>query len=238
MTPVSIPAPRPRLPGALRGALRAGLLAGAIGLAIGASGCSTSAPKPLTGVDLAEVQTFPYFKVYWAGPRFLGWPLAAADGTRSYISSIGDSVYYGNCISGKGLLTGGNCLLPLQVTTVIYGIHSNQDLGAQKNVLLRGVPAVVYDGGHSIELYTERMAVDIFSSSYAHAVAAADQLYPINAPGSATANLPPPVFCPGLYGPEPEDVQLAMNNLPGHACQEDEAEVAFQKRVKHEGPGY
>jgi hypothetical protein len=212
----------------------AGVLIAALGVALGASGCSTSAPRPLVGLALAEAQTFPYFPVYWAGPRFEQWPIAAADGTRSYLSNIGDSVYYGNCVSGKGLLAGGNCLLPLQVTTVIYGIHSNQTLGAQENRLLRGVPATIYDEGRSIELYSGRTAIDVFSDQLSHALAAVQRLYPINAPGSAAENLPQPVFCPGLWGPEPANVQLAMAHLPRHACQEDEAESAYAKTIKGE----
>ena len=212
----------------------AGVLIAALGVALGASGCSTSAPRPLVGLALAEAQTFPYFPVYWAGPRFEQWPIAAADGTRSYLANIGDSVYYGNCVSGKGLLAGGNCLLPLQVTTVIYGIHSNATLGPQENRLLRGVPATIYDEGRSIELYSGRVAIDVFSDQLSHALAAVQKLYPINAPGSAAENLPLPVYCPGLSGPEPADVRAVMVHLPRRACQEDEAESAYTKGIKGE----
>jgi hypothetical protein len=218
----------------LRAAARAGVLVAALGLTLAASGCSTTAPRQLGGAALAEADTFPYFPVYWAGPRFEHWPLAAADGTQSYLANIGDSVYYGNCVTGKGLLAGGNCLTPLQVTTVIYGIHSNATLGPQENRLLRGVPATIYDEGRSIELYTGRVAIDVFSDQLSHALNAVRQLYPINAPGSASTNLPPPVYCPGLSGPEPADVKAVMRSLPGHACQQDEAEVAYTKRLKGE----
>jgi hypothetical protein len=218
----------------LRAAARAGVVMAALGVTLLASGCSTGSPRPLGGAALAEAASFPYFPVYWAGPRFEQWPLAAADGTRSYLSNIGDSVYYGNCVSGKGLLAGGNCLLPLQVTTVIYGIHSNATLGPQENRLLRGVPATIYDEGRSIELYSGRVAIDIFSDQLSHALAAVQALYPINAPGSASAPLPLPVYCPGLSGPEPADVRAVMLHLPRRACQEDEAEVAYTKRVKGE----
>jgi len=213
---------------------RTGVLVAALALTLLAGGCSTTAPRPLTGVALAEEEAFPYFPVYWAGPRFGQWPLAAADGTRSYLANIGDSVYYGNCVTGKGLLAGGNCLTPLQVTTVIYGIHSNSTLGPQENRLLRGVPATIYDEGRSIELYTGRVAIDVFSDQLSHALAAVQMLYPINAPGSASQNLPLPVYCPGLSGPEPADVRAVMEHLPRHACQEDEAESAYTKGIKGE----
>ena len=135
------------------------------------------------------------------GPTFAGHPLAAVDGQASYDSGVGDSVYYGDCVQGKGIFGGGSCLLPLQVTTVIYGLHSNSTLGPQRNTVIRGVPAVVYDEGRSIELYSGRLAIDIFSDTFAHAYSAALRLRPLNAPGSAAGNLPAPVFCPGLSGP-------------------------------------
>ncbi len=115
------------------------------------SGCGTTHPPPITRAALTEAQTFPYFKIYWAGPTFAGSPLAAVDGLKSYSAGIGDSVYYGDCVSGKGLLGGGgSCLLPLQVTTVIYGLHSNSSLGPQRNTLVRGVPATIYNEERSI----------------------------------------------------------------------------------------
>ena len=72
-----------------------------------ASGCGTVHPPPLSSRGLAEAQTFPYFKVYWVGSSFIGRPLVAVDGLKSYSTAIGDSVYYGDCVNGKGLLGGG-----------------------------------------------------------------------------------------------------------------------------------
>jgi hypothetical protein len=206
------------------------LAAGCAALALG--GCGTSQPRPIAAVELAEAQTFPYYRIYWVGPRFDGHTLAAADGLRGYIPTVGDSVYYGDCVQGKGLLGGGgSCLLPLQVTTVIYGLHSNSALGKQRNMLVRGVPATVYDEGRAIEIYSGRVAIDIFSDTFAHALQAADELRPLNAPGSATAPLAPPVYCPGLSGAVGASVAQAMANLPRHACQRDAAEVAYTKSL-------
>ncbi|HEY2282585.1 MAG TPA: hypothetical protein VGH60_03430 [Solirubrobacteraceae bacterium] len=197
--------------------------------AFAATGCGTTrAPEPIGASELAEAQTFPYYRIYWAGPTFQGEPLVAADGRKSYNISVGDSVYYGDCARGHGVFGGGgSCQLPLQVTTVIYRLHSNSALGPQRNMFIRGVPATVYDEGRSIELYSGRVAIDIFSDAFSHARAAALQLRPLNAPGSATAPLPPPVYCPGLYGPQEPRLRHAMAHLPGHACQTAAAEVAF-----------
>ena len=53
---------------------------------------------------------------------------------------------------------------------MIYRLHSNSTLGPQRNMLIRGVPATVYDEGRSIELYSGRVAIDIFSDTFAHAL--------------------------------------------------------------------
>jgi hypothetical protein len=201
-----------------------------------AAGCggATGHPGPIEPSELAEAQTFPYYRIYWAGPRFQGQPLVAADGRKSYNSSVGDSVYYGDCAHGHGVFGGGgSCTLPLQVTTVIYRLHSNATLGPQRNMLIRGVPATVYDEGRSIELYSGRVAIDIFSDTFASAHAAALRLRPLNASGSAMGTaLPAPVYCPGLSGPQELGLQRAMAHLPGRACQRAAAEVAFTNSLR------
>jgi hypothetical protein len=218
----------------LRDGLGRGLLAVVLTTlaALAATGCSTGQPGAISRGDLAEAQTFPYFRVYWVGRSFQGHHLAAVDGLKGYIASVGDSVYYGDCVQSKGIFGGGSCQLPLQVTTVIYHNHSNKALGAQRNILVRGVPGVVYDEGHSIELYTGRVAIDIFADTYAHAIAGALRVRPVNAPGSATGDLPPPVYCPGLWGPIEPPIQHALQTLPGQACQRAQANEAFAQAVR------
>ncbi len=170
--------------------------------------------------ELAEAQTFPFYRVYWVGPQFGSYSLAAADGRQNYSSSVGDSVYYGNCLPGKtSALDGGGCELPLRVTTLTYTRQANASLGAQRNTILRGVPAVIYNGGDSVELYSGRVAIEVFSDDLSEALHAIRKLRPINAPGSDAGALPPPVYCPGLSGPRPAAVRAALLDLPGHACQ-------------------
>jgi hypothetical protein len=218
--------------GGLRRVARAGLaLAALCAASASASGCATGHPRPIGASALAEAETFPYYRVYWVGPSFDRHPLAAADGQKGYISSVGDSVYYGDCVHGKGIFGGGSCLLPLQVTTVIYRLHSNATLGPQRNILVRGVPATVYDEGRSIEVYSGRVAIDIFSDTFSHARGAAMELLPLNAPGSATGNLPPPVYCPGLSGALDAKLRAVMESLPGHTCQQAAAAVAFARSL-------
>lgn len=201
-------------------AARLAVAAATVAAAASLAGCGTVHPKPLGKGSLEEAQTFPYYRLYWVGPRFGPRPLAAVDGRQNYNSAIGDSVYYGDCVSGKGLLGGGgSCALPLQVTTVVYRLHSNAPLGSQRNVLLHGVPATIYDKGRSIELYSGRLAIDVFSDSPVRALLAATQLRPLNAPASTSGKLPPPVYCPGLSGPVDAKLRRALDALPGRPCQ-------------------
>ncbi|MGD0455447.1 MAG: hypothetical protein ABSB69_17820 [Solirubrobacteraceae bacterium] len=216
---------------ALRRTGKAALIPAAICAALAASGCGTSQPRPILASELAEAQTFPYYRVYWVGPTFDGRQLTAADGLKGYITTVGDSVYYGNCVQSKGIFGGGSCQLPLQVTTVVYGLHSNRALGPQSNMLVRGVPATVYDEGHAIEIYTGRVAIDIFSDTFAHALQASDELHPLNAPGSASGPLPPPVYCPGLYGAQSASLTRVMANLPRHVCQQTAVQQAYTKAI-------
>jgi hypothetical protein len=207
------------------------LAAALAGLALVAGGCATGHPRPVARGELAEAKLFPYYKIYWVGPTFENHPLAAVDGLKSYVVAVGDSVYYGDCVQSKGIFGGGSCLLPLQVTTVIYRLHSNATLGPQWNIVVRGVPATVYDEGRSIEIYTGRVAVDIFSDTYAHALNAANELLPLNAPGTASGKLPPPVYCPGLSGPIDARLSKTVQELPAHICQRTAAAAAFERNL-------
>jgi hypothetical protein len=211
--------------------VRLGLAATLLFTALLAAGCGTGHPRAIAAGELAEAKLFPYYRIYWVGPSFENHPLAAVDGLRSYINTVGDSVYYGDCVQTKGIFGGGSCLLPLQVTTVIYRLHSNATLGPQSNIVVRGVPATVYDEGRSIELYTGRVAVDIFSDTYAHALRAANELLPLNAPGSAVGRLPPPVYCPGLSGPMDARLTRIVDSLPAHICQRTAAAAALERNL-------
>ena len=206
-------------------------LLAALLLVVALGGCATGRPPPIEAGGLAEARTFPYYRIYWVGPSFDGSPLAAADGLRGYKAAVGDSIYYGTCVHGKGIFGGGSCLLPLQLTTVFYRLHSNATLGPQRNLVTRGVPATIYDEGRSIEIYTGRVAIDVFSDTFAHALRASQEVLPLNAPGSSAGNLPPPVYCPGLSGHIDAAVSAVLERLPGRICQRTRAQSAFANRL-------
>lgn len=203
-------------------------------LSVAVGGCGSSTPPPISKGELAAAQTFPYYTVYWVGSKFGSHPLTAADGIEGYKPQIGDSLYYGDCVRSKGILGSSGCLLPLQVTTVIYVLHSNFTLGTQRNTVIRGVPAVIYDEGRSIELYSGRVAIDIFSDNLKDAIAAAKLLRPFNRPGNDSRPLPLPVYCPLLYGPQAPAVAAVLAKLPEEACHRAESVLATREALKEE----
>ena len=194
----------------------------ALALLAGCAGCTTGPPGPVSADDLAQIETFPYYKVYWVGRSFLGHPLTAVGGIANYNPINGESAYYGTCASGGGLLGEGACSLPLLVTTLVFVPHSNKSLGPQQNQLIRGVPATLYDHGRSIELYSGHLAIQLTSDTPAHALLAARTLRPLNASGTPGEALPQPTYCPGFVGAVGPRVATVMAQvrrmLPPRAC--------------------
>lgn len=200
--------------------------------AIALAGCGTSQPPPISATELASAKTFPYFTLYWVGSSFAGSPLTAADGLEGYRAKGGDSLYYGDCVGSEDVLRSGGCMLPLRVSTSIYALHSNVDLGSQRNVVIRDVPAAIFNEGRAIELYTGRLMVEVYSNSATRALAATRLLRPLNAPGSDEGPLPPPVYCPQLAGSRPLALHRLMQRLPGQPCQLAKEALAQQRALK------
>jgi hypothetical protein len=171
----------------------------ALAAAVALGGCATHPAPAISAHDLAAARAFKQFTVYWDGLSVDGVPLTAADNLYDFVnSSVGFAMYYGNCES-RGTLRTAGCTLPAKVTTVIYVAHSNASLGAQQNVRLRGVPAVIYDSGDGIEMYTDRQAIDIVADSPKRALAAVAALEPFNrTPTRDFPAFPQPYFQPGL----------------------------------------
>jgi hypothetical protein len=162
------------------------------------SGCSTHPAGPITPEDLALARSFRPFTVYWVGRSFDGVPLTAADTRKDYVATVGERVYYGNCDKPKSVLSTAGCQLPLEIATVKYrAINSrgNEGLGTRTNTVIRGVPAVVFDAGRSIQLYTGRLAIDIYADTRVRALGAARAVVPMNRPDTRQAEvLALPIF--------------------------------------------
>ncbi len=135
----------------------------------------------------------------------------------------------------KGIFGGGSCLLPLQVTTVIYRLHSNAALGPQRNMVVRGVPATVYDEGRSIELYSGRVAIDVFSDTFAHALAAANELRPLNAPARRRGTCLRRSTAPASRGRSTRSSKRSWTACRAQVCQRTAAAVAFAKSLVARG---
>ena len=86
-----------------------------------------------------------------------------------------------------------------------------------------------------MELYSGRVAIEVFSDDLPEALRAIGALRPLNAPGSAVGALPPPVYCPGLSGPRPAAVRAALLDLPGHACQKVAATLKIDRALFGKG---
>jgi hypothetical protein len=182
-----------------------GILAAAAVLA----GCSSHPAPPISAAALATARTFKEYTVYWSGLEVNGTPLTQADTPISFYSPVGFTAYYGNCGS-RGVLRDQGCNLPLTVTTSVYSPHSDAAFGPQRWVHLHGVPAVVYHGGDDIEIYTDRMDIDIAADSPARAQAAAKALEPFNRTGSPGF----PAFPQPFYTPNLSRAQLASSTGP------------------------
>jgi hypothetical protein len=188
----------------LRRCRAAGLLATIAGAAA-LAGCSTHEVAPMSAAAITTARAFKEYTVYWAGPAVGNARVTGADSPLYFYSPVGFTMYYGNCEpSGRGRLHDGGCTLPLRITTSIYSPHSDESFGPQRWVQFHGVPAVIYHGGNYIEIYTDRMNVDIAADTPQRAVAAAVALHPFNRGTSSDF----PAFPQPYYTVNPTQAEL------------------------------
>jgi hypothetical protein len=189
----------------------ASLALAATACALVAAGCTTHQVAQLTGHDLATARAFKEFTVYWAGMSVDGVNLTAADNLADFNSSVGFALYYGDC-EGRGTFHTAGCTLPLKITTVRYSPHSDASFGAQRWIRTKqGVPAVVYHGGQDIEVYTDRMDIDIVADSPRRALDALNALYPFNR--DVTSSFP--AFPQPYFEPDVSQQQLVQEGASG-----------------------
>jgi len=167
------------------------------------AGCSTHTAPPISAYDLRQARLFKEFTVYWAGPQVDGATITAADNLADFQPGAGFALYYGDCLS-RGTLRDSGCDLPLKITTNLYTAHSDISYGPQHWVLLHGVPAVVYQGGDAIEVYTDQMVIDVAAATPKLASDAAAALTPFNRAITPTF----PAFPQPYYTPNPSPAQL------------------------------
>ncbi|MGA2455269.1 MAG: hypothetical protein ABSG93_17290 [Solirubrobacteraceae bacterium] len=125
------------------------------------------------------------FPVYWLGGSFHGMAVSevAHDPSGSY------TVEYGNCLEGGQ----SGCLPPLRIVTSPDNSFLPGDSTPSATKRIRGVDAVLAQGGATIVMPTAGVVVDIYATSARTAAAAALTAVPINAVGAPEAPLPAPL---------------------------------------------
>jgi hypothetical protein len=151
--------------------------------AVGLGGCgNTLQDQPVAHNILEDVMVSPY-PVYWLGGSFEH--LAITEVARD--PSDATSFQYGDCLVGGQ----GTCVAPVRVvTSPDNSFLPGGAYGSYRTVRVRGVPAVLAQGGDTVEMATGPVVVDIYATTPRAAAAAAQTVVPINAIGEPQAALP------------------------------------------------
>jgi len=120
--------------------------------------------------------------VYWLGGSFHGLKITEVTPDPGGAFSI----QYGDCLEGGQ----GACLPPLRVVTSPDNSFLPGGSAPHLTVPIRGVRAVVAQGGQTIEIPTGDVVVDIHATDPRVAGTAAQTIVPINAIGAPRAPLP------------------------------------------------
>lgn len=169
-----------------------------LGVCLAAAGCGASsvsqvepAAPPRGDLTLEQVRVFDDFPLVFAGDQVDGLPLAAIlrrDDTADYVSFV-----YGDCVPADDQ----GCAPPAEVQVWPAcarspdRYESSPESPASEPTVVRGVPALVLDGGAQLELRTGRSTVVVFADTSTRAARVARALRPVRA-GSAAGALAPP----------------------------------------------
>ena len=149
-------------------------------LALGA--CSDTLqdkPVPHNELESLMMQQYP---VYWLGGAFHGYQITEA----SLDPSGAATIQYGDCVEGGQ----STCVTPVRVVTTPDNGFIPVGRAAHSTASLRGVPAVVAEGGKAMLFATGPVVVAIYALHPSLAAAAGEAVVPINAPGSPGEALP------------------------------------------------
>lgn len=174
-------------------------------LALGACG-DTLQDKAIPHNILEGLVVSP-FPVYWAGGSFRG--MAITDASSDPGGSI--DVQYGDCLEGGQ----GTCLPRLRVITSPDNSFLPGGSAATQPAQLRGIRAIIGQGGNTILIATGPVVVGIYANDPALARAAARVVVPINEPGVPGGPLQPPLPDSG-YGSTPLSSQEPTPLRPLH----------------------
>jgi hypothetical protein len=163
---------------------RIGVLAAAL-LVVGAlsfAACgNTLQDRPIPHNTLETLLIAPY-PVYWLGRSFQGMAITEA----AHDPSGAFRVQYGDCVDGGQ----STCVPPVRIVTSPDNSFVAGGDAPQRDAQVRGVGAVVAEGGHTIEIPTAGVIVGVYAATPHLAAAAARTLVPINRVGAPGARLP------------------------------------------------
>jgi hypothetical protein len=159
------------------------LLAGAGALcALALCSCANTVQDEPIPHNLLEGLIAAPFPVYWIGGSFEGMAI----GEVTHDPSGAFSVQYGNCLEGGQ----GTCVPPLRIVTSPDNSFLPGGSAPSRKTRIRGVSALLAQGGRTIILATGGVVVDVYATSARVAAAAARTAVPINALGAPGAPLP------------------------------------------------
>jgi len=177
--------------------LGATLLAGLCAVALGGCG-DTLQTQPISHSILESLIEAP-FPVYWLGARFQGMNVTEA----THDPGAAYTVQYGNCLRGGQ----NTCVPPLRVVSSPDNSFVPGGATASHTASIRGVSAVIAQGGRTIAVRTAGVVVDIYAKDPQLALAAARTAVPINRTGAPEAPLPAPLPDTG-FGETPLPAQI------------------------------
>ena len=147
---------------------------------LGACG-DTLQDQPIAHNALEGLLIAPY-PVYWLGGSFQG--KAITDVTHDPGGAF--SIRYGDCLQGGQ----GTCVPWLRVVTSPDNSFVPGETSAHQTVPLRGVTALVAQGGRTIECPSAGVVVGLYAQNPRLAATAARMIVPINKIGAPEARLP------------------------------------------------
>jgi hypothetical protein len=187
---------------ALRRALGTLLAAAALGFAACAN---TLQDHPIPHNTLETLLVAPY-PVYWLGRSFRHMAITEA----AHDPGGAFTVQYGDCVEGGQ----STCVPALRVVTSPDNSFVAAGEAPSRSTRLRGVGALVLQGGHTIEIPTAGVVVGIYADSPRLAAAAASTIVPINEAGAPGAPLPTRLLDTGFGStPLPSQVPSPLRAL-------------------------
>ena len=163
------------------GARALAALAALCAVVLGACG-NTVQDQPI-GHNVLETTMLAHYPVYWLGGSFQGHAITEVAQDPGGATSI----QYGDCLQGGQ----GTCVPPLRVvTSPDNSFLPGGAFAPRRAANVRGIPAVLAQGGNTVEIPTGPVVVDIYAQSPSLAAIAAQTVVPINAAGEPQAPLP------------------------------------------------